>query len=204
MAHIMRTLREFLADGDTAVPVRLRHSRICPCCGGDPVKPIGRRSVLRGAGIAAPMLALRPRFARAAGGKYQAMILGCIDPRMHEPVRDFAVKHGLIGDYSQFTIAGAAIGVVAPAFAKWHETFWENLGASIKLHQIETVIAIDHRDCGAAKIAYGDDSIATPEKENATHRAALAEFRNEVGQRHPSLRVETLLMALDGSFIPLG
>ena len=144
---------------------------------------------------------LAPRFVQAASGKYDAMILSCIDPRMHEPVRDFAVKHGLIGQYSQFTIAGAAIGVVAPAFAKWHEAFWENLAASIQLHSIETVIAIDHRDCGAAKIAYGDDSIATPEKEDATHRAALTEFRKQVGERHPALRVETLLMALDGSFI---
>jgi carbonic anhydrase len=147
---------------------------------------------------------LRSGFARAASGKYQAMILGCIDPRMHEPVREFAVKHGLIGDYSQFTIAGAAIGVVAPAFAKWHETFWDNLAATIQLHQIETVIAIDHRDCGAAKIAYGDGCCSTLDNENATHQAALAEFRKEVGQRQPNLRVETLLMALDGSFIPLG
>jgi carbonic anhydrase len=145
-----------------------------------------------------------PRLTLAAGGKYQAMILACIDPRMHEPVRAFAVRHGLIGDYSQFTIAGAAIGVVAPAFAKWHETFWENLAASIKLHSIESVIAIDHRDCGAAKIAYGDDCCSTLDKENATHQAALARFRQEVGQRHPSLRVETMLMALDGTFIPLG
>jgi len=205
MAHMMRVLRQFLSDREGELPARLNRPRVCPYCGALP-RSVGRRAVLRGAGLAAPMLALRPRFARAAepGKKYEAMILGCIDPRMHEPVRDFAVQHGLVGDYSQFTIAGAAIGVVAPAFAKWHETFWENLGASIKLHSIETVIAIDHRDCGAAKIAYGDDSISTPQKEDATHAAALAEFRKQVGQRHPSLKVETMLMALDGSFISLG
>jgi carbonic anhydrase len=61
------------------------------------------------------------------------------------------------------------------------------------------VIAIDHRDCGAAKVAYGDDSISTPEQENATHKAALAEFRKQVAKRQPKLKVETLLMALDGS-----
>jgi|SRR5580704_11573342 carbonic anhydrase len=116
-------------------------------------------------------------------------------------MREFAVQHGLIGQYSKFTIAGAAIGVVAPAFTKWHRAFWDNLAATIQLHGIETVIAIDHRDCGAAKIAYGDDSISTPAKEDATHRAAMMEFRQQVGQRQPSLKVETLLMALDGSFI---
>ncbi|HML09793.1 MAG TPA: carbonic anhydrase [Stellaceae bacterium] len=174
----------------------------CACC-GLAARP-GRRGMLRGLAAASAILALPPRLALSASGKYDAMILACIDPRMHEPVRDFAVQHGLIGQYSQFTIAGAAIGVVAPAFAKWHQTFWENLAASIKLHSIDSIIAIDHRDCGAAKIAYGDESIATPEKENATHAAALAEFRKEVGQRHPALKVETLLMALDGSFISLG
>jgi carbonic anhydrase len=159
---------------------------------------------MRGAGLGAAALALRSRFAFAASGKYQAMILGCIDPRLQEPVRDFAVKHGLIGQYSQFTIAGAAIGVVAPAFQEWHKTFWDNLAATIELHSIETVIAIDHRDCGAAKIAYGDASIATPEVETETHRKALADFRRQVGERQPKLKVETLLMALDGSSMSLG
>jgi carbonic anhydrase len=151
--------------------------------------------------LGAAALALHPRLVWAASGKYEAMVLACIDPRMHEPVREFAVQHGLIGDYSQFTIAGAAIGVVAPAFAEWHKAFWDNLATSIKLHGIETVIAIDHRDCGAAKIAYGEASVATPEAETATHRAAMAEFRKQVGERHPQMKVETILMALDGTFV---
>jgi len=153
--------------------------------------------LLLGAGAAT----LRPRPVRAASGKYEAMILGCIDPRMQTPVRDFAVKHGLIGQYSQFTIAGAAIGAVAPAFADWHKAFWDNLATTVQLHGIAKIIAVDHRDCGAAKIAYGEDSISTPEKENATHRATLMQFRKEVGDRQPKLKIETMLMALDGSII---
>ncbi len=170
-------------------------NRSCVCNGRS-----DRRGFLLGSAAAGLLL---PSVALAASGKYDAMILGCIDPRMHEPVRDFAVKHGLLGQYSQFTIAGAAIGVVAPAFAEWHKTFWDNLAASIQLHGIETVIAIDHRDCGAAKIAYGEASIATPKIETETHRKALAEFRKQVGERQPKLKVDTLLMALDGSFISL-
>ena len=61
------------------------------------------------------------------------------------------------------------------------------------------MIAIDHRDCGAAKIAYGDDSISTPQKEDATHKAALAEFRKQVAERYPQLGVEIGLMALNGA-----
>lgn len=161
---------------------------------------LGRRHLLAGA---AGLAASRPFLVRAAGGNYEAMLLSCIDPRMQQPVFDYLAKRGLTGKYSQFTFAGAAIGAVAPKFSSWHNTFWENLAASIELHNIKSVIAIDHRDCGAAKIAYGPDSIATPEKEDATHRAALTEFRKESMNRHPNLKVETLLMALDGSVVTL-
>jgi carbonic anhydrase len=172
----------------------------CACCAGLSA-PLGRRGLLRGAGAAVALLTLAPRLTLAAEGNYEAMILACIDPRFQEPVFTYAQKNGLVGKYSQFVIAGAAVGVVAPKFADWHKAFWDNLAATVQLHNIKRVIVIDHRDCGAVKIAYGDASIATPDKENETHRKVLAEFRKEVAKRQPKLAVETGLMALDGSMM---
>ena len=149
-------------------------------------------------------MALAPYLAHAAEGNYEAMVLACIDPRMQEPVRKYTAARDLTGKFSQFVIAGAAIGVVAPAFKDWHKAFWDNLGTSIQLHRIKKVIAIDHRDCGAAKIAYGEAGVATPQAETETHKAALAEFRRQVGERHPQLAVETGLMALNGTMEMLG
>ena len=134
-----------------------------------------------------------------AQGNYQAMLLSCIDPRMVAPVFTYLVQRGLTGQYSQFVIAGAAIAVVAPSFETWRPAFWDNLAATIQLHHITKLIAIDHRDCGAARIAYGAASIADPATETETHRKALAEFGRAVGERHPKLVIETGLMALDGS-----
>jgi len=167
-------------------------------CGPHRASRVDRRLLLRAAG-AGLLLAASPKLVRAASGKYEAMILACIDPRVQEPVHVYAAKRGLTGQYSQFVIAGAAIGVVAPGFADWHKAFWDNLAVSIELHQIDKIIAIDHRDCGAAKIAYGDAAVADPAHETETHRQALAQFRKEVGARHPKLGIETGLMALDGS-----
>jgi carbonic anhydrase len=167
----------------------------CTCCGP---RRFDRRRLLGLAG-AAGLAALRPGSARAASGEYEAMVLACIDPRLQEPVHDYLKKRGLTGKYSQFTIAGAAIAVVAPKFAAWHRTFWDNLALSNELHHIKRIIAIDHRDCGAAKLAYGEKSVATPDAETATHRRALTEFRGAVAHRHPHLQIETGLMALDGS-----
>ncbi|MGD9614731.1 MAG: carbonic anhydrase [Alphaproteobacteria bacterium] len=172
-------------------------------CGTGTAGRVDRRFLLRATG-AGMLLAAAPSLVRAQGGKYEAMILACIDPRTQEPVHVYAAERGLTGKYSQFVVAGAAVGVVAPKFADWHKTFWDNLAASIQLHQIGKVIAIDHRDCGAARIAYGEAALADPARETETHRKALAQFRREVGQRHPKLGVETGLMALDGSIEMFG
>ena len=126
------------------------------------------------------------------------MLLACIDPRFPKLTLDHMNGRAMVGKYSQFNIAGAAIGAVAPKFSGWHQTFWDNLGASIQLHNIPAVIAINHRDCGAAKIAYGDAAVANRAVETATHRDSLLAFKSEVAKRFPSLRVELGLMDLDG------
>jgi carbonic anhydrase len=157
-----------------------------------------RRFIQMVAGGAAAAAAF-PFAAVAQGyGNFEAMLLSCIDPRTQEPVRAYMEKQGLIGKYSQFTFAGAAVGVVATKFNAWHKTYWDNLGATVQLHSIKKVIAINHRDCGACRIAYGDKSTSTPEIENEQHRKVFAQFRREMAKRQPKLAVETGLMALDG------
>jgi carbonic anhydrase len=170
----------------------------CACCGDRLRRGFDRRHFLAVAGGAGLAVALQPFSALAASGNYEAMVLGCIDPRLQEPVRKYLVGRQLNGKYSQFVFAGAAVGVVAPAFRDWHRAFWDNLDATIKLHNIKRVIAINHRDCGAAKIAYGNEAVASAALETQTHRKTLALFRREVNERQPKLAVETGLMAVNG------
>jgi carbonic anhydrase len=176
------------------------HHTACTCCAALLDTHFGRRRVLQVIAGGFTAAALAPWYAFAASGKYEAMVLACIDPRVQEPVSKYTAGRHLTGKYSQFTIAGASIGVVAAAFKDWHKTFWDNLEASIQLHNIDKVIVINHRDCGAAKIAYGEAAVANPAAETKTHREALAEFRKQLAERHPKLGVETGLMALDGTF----
>jgi carbonic anhydrase len=173
---------------------------VAPCsCGGDVVLGrFDRRHFMQIAGIAG-LAASLPLRVLAAEGDYEAMLISCIDPRMVTPVYNYMEKRGFSGKYSQFVVAGAAIAVVAPKFETWRPAFWDNVATSVQLHNLTRVIAIDHRDCGAARIAYGDNSIANPQIETKTHREVLAEFREAVAQHHPQLTVETGLMALDGS-----
>ena len=178
---------------------------LCTCsCGDLLARGYDRRRFMQMAGGAAVAAAF-PVSAVAQGyGSFEAMLLSCIDPRTQEPVRAYMEKQGLLGKYSQFTFAGAAIGVVAPKFSAWHRTFWDNLAATVQLHEIKKVIAIDHRDCGASRIAYGDKSTSTPEIETEQHRKVFAQFRREAAKHQPKLAVETGLMSLDGKLEMLG
>ena len=178
--------------------------RACTCCGDLLAGRLDRRHFLRAAGAAGLAVALQPYMAIAATGHYEAMVLGCIDPRLQAPVSRYTAKRHLTGKYSQFVIAGASIGVVAEPFKDWHKAFWDNLATSVELHNIKKVIAINHRDCGAAKIAYGEAAVATKDVETETHRKALAEFRKQVNEKQPKLAVETGLMAVNGKFEALG
>src|SRR5262245_42463334 len=173
------------------------HEASCTCCSGLRTT-LDRRRFVGALVVGGAAVAFAPHLAVSAEGNYEAMVLACIDPRMQEPVHKYTVEQNLTGKFSQFVIAGAAISVVAPAFKDWHKAFWDNLATTIELHRIKKVIAIDHRDCGAAKIAYGEAKVANLQVETETHRAALAQFRKQVGERYPQLGVETGLMALDG------
>ena len=129
---------------------------------------------------------------------YKAMVLSCIDPRFQERVCKYAEDCGLTGKYSHFTIAGASIGVVAPRFKDWHETFWDNLGITMELHGIAKVIVINHLECGAAVEAYGP--IASDDAEKKLHRAVFVQFREQLAKRHPQLDVETILMDTEDDY----
>jgi len=164
----------------------------------DPPEWCCRRRFLQLAASTAFFAASSP-FTAFAQGDYQAMLLSCIDPRMVAPIYKYMDQRGLTGQYSQFVIAGAGVAVVGPKFETWRPAFWDNLATSVQLHRISNLIVINHRDCGAARIAYGAASIADPAIETETHRKALTGFRKMVAERHPEITIETGLMALDGS-----
>ena len=167
------------------------HHAGCGC-----LPSLSRRGML-GLGFAGAVTAAFP--ALAAGGSYEAMLFNCIDPRFTTLSLLYMSGRGLRDKYSQFVIAGGPIGVVAPAFADWQKTFWDNLGITVQLHSIRRVVGLTHRDCGAAEVAYGPRIKTDRAFETEKHSEALRQFRAEVGKRQPKLAVDTGIMALDGS-----
>jgi hypothetical protein len=179
----------------------------CACCG--PLQLAGnhsRRGFLAAgaATVAGGLMGLAPFQAQAASGNYEAMLVNCIDPRFttlswqYMGLLQGISREKLTDNYSQFVIAGGPIGAVHPKFSAWHKAYWDNLDITVSLHHIKRVVGITHRDCGAAKLAFGDDKVANKEIETESHAEALNEFRKQVQKRHPKLSVITGIMSLDG------
>ena len=128
--------------------------------------------------------------------KFKAMVLSCMDPRFQHLVHNHLKKKKLTGKYSAFTIAGAAVGVTHNQFKKWHKTFYDNLETSIQLHKIEKLIVINHKDCGAAKIANQKKEFNTFE-EMKIHLESFIKIKKTIKKKFPNLKIEFYLMSLD-------
>ena len=168
------------------------HHAGCGC-----LQRLSRRRAL-GFGLAAAAATVAtPALALDTG--YEAMLLKCIDPRFTTNTWTYMASRGWQNLYSQFNIAGGPIGVVAPVFADWHKTFWDNLKISYDLHEVKRVVAITHRDCGAAVVAYGERMKTDRAFETKTMAGALHQFRDELAKRFPDLKAELGIMDLNGA-----
>ena len=128
--------------------------------------------------------------------KYKAMVLSCMDPRFQPIVYNYLKKKKLNGKYSAFTIAGSAIGVTASKFKKWHQTFWDNIDTSIKLHNIKKLIVINHCDCGAAKIINGQKKFNAI-NEKKIHKASFLKLKKIFKKKYPKLNIEFKIISLN-------
>lgn len=170
-----------------ASSTRLRHHS-CHC--------LSRRGVL---GAAAGALALSTLPRGAAAGNASVMLLNCMDYRLLDDVGRYMDGRKLTDNYDQVILAGASLGALTGAEPSWGATFWSHLDLALELHHVHSLMVIDHRDCGAYRLLFGQDYSLDPVREREVHAEQLRKLRNAVAERHPALPTELLLMALDGS-----
>ena len=188
----------------------------CACCtphGLQPAAGLDRRSFLgwgAAGALASGLSLMAPQSAWAASGQYESMLVNCIDPRFttlswqYMGLLQGVSRDKLEDNYSHCVMAGGPIGAVHPKFEAWHKTFWENLDITVSLHQIKRVVGLSHRDCGAAKLAFGEAAVAKKDNESAAHGEALSMFREAVKKRHPKLSVITGVMDTNGKVDLIG
>ena len=158
----------------------------------------GRRRFLKLAGSGGgAMLLLAAAPARTAGTT-DALLLSCMDFRLMDDIEKYMAGRGLRDRYDHIVLAGASLGALTGKYPAWGQTFWQHLAIAIQLHRIHTVIVMDHRDCGAYKVILGPEHAKDAKTERDTHAAQLKKLKARIAAKHAGLKVETLLMSLDG------
>jgi len=155
------------------------------------------------AGVSLSAVILPLRAARASGTT-EALLLSCMDFRLMDDIERYMNGRGMREKYHHIVLAGASLGAITDKYPAWNKTFWEHLDIAIKLHDVHTVIVMDHRDCGAYKLILGPEAVKDAKTEKLAHTAQLDKLKDKINQKHPKLKVETLLMALDGSVEAIG
>jgi len=132
--------------------------------------------------------------------KYKAMVLSCIDPRCQPKINNILKKKKLSGKYSLFSIAGSAVGVTSSKFKTWHNVFWQNLGISLKLHCIKKLIAVNHYDCGAAKLVNKQKKF-NKNIEYKIHQNAFKVLKTKLKKKYPKFKLETKIITVKTLFL---
>ncbi len=127
-----------------------------------------------------------------------ALGITCIDYRLVEFAPAFFHDKHLTRDYDQVSLAGAALAAVSDKFPKSNAAFWDHVNIAKQLHHIKKVVVVDHRDCGAYKVAYGKDFKGAGAAETAQHKQVMQQVEARMAKTHPELGCEFYLMALDG------
>jgi hypothetical protein len=127
--------------------------------------------------------------------KADVLLLTCMDFRFFLEIAE--IMKGI--KYDHVILAGAALGAVWPDTPKWHEMFFNHVGLAIRLHQVERVIVLEHRDCGA----YGPKECGgfgllgrnpDPDRERQVHAEQAAKLKTKIGSQYPSLGFSDCLL----------
>lgn len=163
-------------------------------CAGRPV--LTRRGVAGfGGGLLAAAVAPLPVRAAAV----EALAFSCIDFRLVDAAVKFFDHAAGAKDYDLLALAGASLGAVSPKFPASNAAFWNHVEIAKSLHHIKKVVVLDHRDCGAYKVAFGKAFAAEHDGETAQHKSTMLQLKAALARKHPDLASEFFLMALDGT-----
>jgi carbonic anhydrase len=138
-----------------------------------------------------------PGAAKAAS--VTALGITCIDYRLIDDEVQFFNRHKLKNDYDEVALAGASLAAVSDKFPSSNAAFWDHISIAKTLHHIHKVIVVDHRDCGAYKVAFGKDYQGEHAAETAQHKTVMEQVKAKLAEIHPELESEFYLMALDGT-----
>lgn len=130
--------------------------------------------------------------------KAKACIISCMDFRFHDQIQKFLKDQGYLGHSDEIAIAGGSRDFIFPVEESDGKYIWKQLGLSIKLHDPDEIVFIDHQDCGG----YAQDGTIPNgldlQSDRKQHQKFFEKLKLKINQAFPGKKVSFYHAALDG------
>jgi len=127
--------------------------------------------------------------------KANAIFLSCMDFRFIDDTIRLLEHQEQCRCFDSFCLAGCCLGT--NTFTKWRTVFKEHVILAESLHHIHKIIFVEHMDCGAYKLIYGE---ITRDDEYALHIKNMREAYQRFKSLYPNLQFVAYLIDVDSKW----
>ena len=129
------------------------------------------------------------------------LLLTCMDYRLTGHTQRYMKRRRLAGKFDHIVLAGASLGATCADVPEWGATFWAHLNTALSLHNIKTVILMDHTDCGAYKLFLKEQYPQKKKEQLPCHFETLKKLEAQILEKFPELKVEKHVMHVNGKVV---
>lgn len=130
--------------------------------------------------------------------KAKNCIITCIDFRLQGAYANFIKSRNLLGESDIISLAGCSRDLVKP-LENWHkESLLRQIELSVKLHNPDNIILLDHQDCGG----YTQDNTIPQglaiDEDKTAHVGWGGMAKNILVEKFPEKTIQVYFVHLDG------
>ncbi len=130
--------------------------------------------------------------------KAKACILMCMDFRFQKSTQNWLEEKGYLGNCDEIIVAGASRDLVKP-IKKFHkDALLRQITLSVKLHDIDEIIIIDHQDCGGYAKDNTIPSNLETNKDKSFHKKYALNTKKILKEKFPGKKLSFYYARLDG------
>ncbi len=131
--------------------------------------------------------------------KAKNCVITCMDFRMQKAYTDFIASKGWLGESDVISVAGCSRDLVRPLNDAHKAALLRQIELSINLHGIDTIIFLDHQDCGG----YAQDGTIPQnldwEEDKKQHCKYGAQAKKIIHELFPTKEAKVYIVRLDGA-----
>ncbi|MBN1915842.1 hypothetical protein JW796_02485 [Candidatus Dojkabacteria bacterium] len=130
--------------------------------------------------------------------KAKALVVSCIDFRFQLYVQEWLKEKGYLGHCDEIVLAGSSRDMVKPLEEFHRDSLARQIDLSVKLHDPDEIIIIDHQDCGG----YAQDGTIPGElpegEDKEKHVQYAGEIKEILEKKYPGKNIKNYYLSLKG------